>query len=374
MAEEDPEVKSYSVYNNKVIKTIRIHKTKNPPETQCYLSANYSQKRKTIFCVGGTNKNCEQLPFVFGYKVDDNKWVEYQDDNPFDKPITGHTGNIIEDKGRECVFIFAGFGEGDDYTRRAYSLPTSDMSFEQVEFRKNKEGIAEYPLPRSYHTANYDPKTKRVLIYGGTDMNISNSKRPDFQSLWEFNIEGAFWNKKNLITNKKGAPRGHTSILFERNLYIFGGVVLFKQFTNTLFKINIDTYTVENVDYTGDKPVPVAFHGAEIVGERGFLVQGGLDQNYNAISNCYFYEFKTKSFSEIKIPLIPKIFGHKLVAVPDKNSIFIVGGMDSFEYVGDKNLIFKPEKESDNIIEQNEEEIKFTPMVELFEMEIINQQ
>lgn len=86
-----------------------------------------------------------------------------------------------------------------------------------------------YSPHRSYHTANYDETNQLIYVYGGTDLNINNAKNKDFQCLWEYNLENKYWNKRELKnSNSNGSPRGHSSILHNNKLYIFGGILLFK--------------------------------------------------------------------------------------------------------------------------------------------------
>jgi hypothetical protein len=44
--------------------------------------------------------------------------------------------------------------------------------------------------------------------------------------------------------------------------------------------------------------------------------------------------------------------------------------MDNFKYVGDENLIYQPENMNDDLFEQNEDELVFYPMKQIFEMEL----
>lgn len=367
---EEDSKKNYEIQNNDIVKTINIYNTKKAPETRCYFSANYIEKTKSIVCIGGTNKNCELIDLVTEYNIAKNNWKKYDESSEsFDHKITGHTATVINDKKGERIFVFGGFDESDNYTTHAYFISTYEMTPSQIDFRKNKKGVAEYPPPRAYHTANYDRGTNSIYIYGGTDMNISNSKKENFQSVWEFSIDNLYWEKLVLSNpNKKGAPRGHISIKRNRKLYIFGGVILFKKFTNSLFTIDLDKKYVENIEYSGATPQPVAFHSADLVNEKCFIMHGGLDQNYNPINDSYVFYFDTNQFTKIEIPLIPKLFGHKVLCA--NNKVYIIGGMDNFKYVGDENLIYKPEKEGEEIFNHLEEELQFSPMDQIFEMEL----
>lgn len=374
MIEENKQIKTYESEKNENIKTIAIYTTSNPPETRCYFTAVYSKKLNGIICIGGTNKTCDQYGTVTMWSKEKNKWTYYtfgdeEYDSPFDKKLTGHSCNIFMEGKQEKVFIFGGFNEDSNYTIHSYLLPTNNMEYSQVEFCKNKTGIAEYPTPRSYHSSNYDEENQCIYVYGGTDMNISNSRDSNFQSIWKFSLKGKYWEKMPVINaNPQGAPRGHSAVLHKKKLYIFGGVVLFKKFTNNLYTIDVESRLTETVDYSGDIPDPIAFHSADLINDKYFIVQGGLDKSYNAINECYLYNFNSKSFNRITIPLIPKLFGHKVVA--NEATVYLIGGMDNFKYVGDETLIFKSEKQGENIF-NSDEELHFEPMTQIFEMTIV---
>ena len=153
-----------------------------------------------------------------------------------------------------------------------------------------------------------------------------------------------------------------------------------KKIRQVLFTIDLKNYEIENIDYEKNQtsiiPKPTAFHSALKIDEQKFIIHGGLNQNYNTINDCYLYYFDDNKFEKIEIPFLPKLFGHKLILGNDSGSIFIIGGMDSFKYIGDENLIFSDDEEED---EENEKEIKqenieinTKPMEQIFEIVLNN--
>ena len=183
--------KNYEIQNNDIVKTINIYNTKKAPETRCYFSANYIEKIKSIVCIGGTNKNCELIDIVTGYNIQKNNWKKYDESSEsFDHKITGHTATVISDKNSERIFVFGGFDESNNYTTHAYFISTLEMTPSQIDFRKNKKGIAEYPPSRAYHTANYDKgtntfystltpeeKRKKCATYGMLGKHLSEESK-----------------------------------------------------------------------------------------------------------------------------------------------------------------------------------------------------
>jgi hypothetical protein len=389
---EVDESKKVFKLNNQNIKEIIIHNTKNNPKTRAYLSTEYSPKYKKIICIGGSDMNSEQYDKITLYDPINHKWIYYKDDfESFNIKLSGQSSNLIninfsnaygEKRTKEIIFLFGGYNNlFDDYTSHAFLIDTSDMSFEDISFNMNNEGKNICPSPRSYHTANYDQENQRIYIYGGTDLNINNSKKEDFQSLWEFSLEGQYWTKYDLKNcNKNGAPRGHTSILHNNKLYIFGGILLFKKFQNSLYTIDLEKKEIEIIEYNKDQnnvsPKPTAFHSAVKIDEEKFIIHGGLNENYNAINDCYLFYFKDNKFERVDIPFLPKLFGHKLNLDYEHGSIFIIGGMDSFKYIGDENLIFsddeEEDEENDKIIKQENIEVITKPMEQIFEIVLKN--
>ena len=391
--EEDESKKVYKINNIKEIKEVIIHNTKNPPPTRCYLTSEYSPNLKKIICLGGSDINSEQYNKIDLYDPKKHKWSNYpQNFDIFDIKLSGQSSNIVnisvnnindEERKKEKIFLFGGYNNFlEDFTAHAFLIDTNDMSFEDISYYVNREKKSCIPTHRSYHTSNYDEVNQLIYVYGGTDLNIRNSKNKDFQCLWEYNLEGKYWNQRELKNScAHGAPRGHSSILHNNKLYIFGGILLFKKFQNSLFTINLTDYEIQYIDYKKNEssalPKPTAFHSALKIDDEKFIIHGGLNQNYNVINDCYLFYFNENKFEKIEIPFLPKLFGHKLNLDIDNWSIFIIGGMDLFKYLGDENLVFSDEEDEEDEEEEKkirEEiiEIKTKPMEQIFEIVLNN--
>lgn len=374
----------YKINNTPLIEEISIIKTKNNPPTRCYLSAEFFSKNNSIICIGGSDKSCEQYNIINEYSQKDNIWKSWNNDEQieFGLELSGHSSNLIKFNKKEYIYIFGGFDNWKkQFTSQSYLIDISNKMFQKINYNFNNEKNSEFPLPRTYHTSNYDEEKQIIYIYGGTDMNINHGKNNNFQSVWAFYLTKKFWKKIEIVNpNSVGAPRGHSSILLNDKLYIFGGVVLFKKFQNKLYVIDLISKKIENFEYDeenkkkGAIPKPMAFHSAILIDNEKFLIHGGLDKNYNAINDCYIFYFKDFKFDKINIPLIPNLFGHKIVMNSNKNKLYIVGGMDSFKYVGDENLIYKIDEDGENLFNKNEGQIEFQPMLNILEIVLKKEQ
>jgi len=353
--------------SNSTIEEIDIFKTRNSPSSRCYLSAEYSSKNNSIICIGGSDESCEQKNKITEYNIKDNIWNYWENDEQieFDLELSGHSSNLVKINETEKIFIFGGYDNWKkEFTSQSYFIDLSKKSFEKINYNFSHDENNEFPSPRTYHSSNYDEEKQIIYIYGGTDMNISNSKNNNFQSVWAFNLVKKCWKKIEIINGPmQGAPKGHSSILFDNKLYIFGGVVLFKKFTNKLYTIDLNTKKLENIDYNGVTPKAIAFHSSILIDKYKFIIHGGLGKNYTPLNDCYIFYFNENKFEKINIPLIPNLFGHKLVMNNNLNKLYIIGGMNSFKYVGDENLIYQLDEEEEILFKENQ--IKYSPMLNI---------
>ena len=379
------EIKKVYHISSEIIPQITLIKTntkKSSPINRCYLTAEFSPKNNSIICIGGCDEKCNQYDKITEYDLSKNVWNywECDDQSELGFELSGHSSNLIMVKKQggiteEYIYVFGGYDNWkNEFSGQSYLLNIKMRNFEKINYNLNDKNT-ELPLPRTYHSSNYELLNNIVYIYGGTDMNINHCKGENFQSLWRFDLIERTWKKIILEPLlQDGPPRGHSSIFLNEKLYIFGGVTLFKKFQNTLYIIDIKEKKIEKLNYNEDSfkngyiPEPMAFHAAVEIDNKRFLIHGGLDKNYNAINNIYIYYIIEKKFDKINIPLIPNLFGHKLVMNHIKKKLYIVGGFDNFKYVGDENLSYKIEKDEDDIINKNEGSFKFLPMTNLIEI------
>ena len=384
------EIKKVYRINSEIFPEITIIKTdtkKLSPINRCYLTADFSPKNNTIICIGGCDENCKQYDKITEYDLTKNEWNYWDcnDQSELGFELSGHSSNLIMVKKQggiteEYIFVFGGYDNWkNEFSGQSYLLNLKMKIFEKINYNIKDKNI-ELPLPRTYHSSNYELFNNVVYIYGGTDMNINHCKGDNFQALWKFDLTIRFWTKINLEPKlQDGPPRGHSSIFLNNNLYIFGGVTLFKKFQNTMYIIDIKERKIEKLDYNDDSfkkgciPEPMAFHSAVEIDNKRFLIHGGLDKNYNAINTVYIYNIPEKKFDKIIIPLIPNLFGHKVVMNHIRKKLYIVGGFDNFKFVGDENLSYKIEKDEDDIINKNEGKFKFQPMNNLLEISLIKE-
>ena len=280
--------KIYKISSSSIISQISIIKVKSIlPSTRCYLTAEYSTKKNSIICIGGSDDKCNQYNKITEYNISENAWNFWKCDEQSEDglELSGHSSNLVILNDEEKIFIFGGYDNWKkEFTAQSYLVNIKMKFFEKINYYNSFDSNNELPLPRTYHSSNYDKEKNIIYIYGGTDMNINHSKEDNFQSLWKFDLINKTWYKIHLEINSQqlihdGVPRGHTSILLNDKIYIFGGVSSFKKFLNNLNIINLKENRIESLDYNNESfkngciPEPIAFHSAVLLIELYLIIQ-----------------------------------------------------------------------------------------------------
>ena len=160
------------------------------PDTRAYAILEVLEEDE-ILIHGGTNKT-KDYSQIDVFDAESLKWRlagEVSTVDPFlifDKCLAGHTSNLIKtgiNHKEKSIAVYGGF-DGKSYSNAIYIIETDNYQFTQVDIRGGK--VSEYPLPRCYHTANYEDASNCLLVYGGWNGNVSSLHNQNFFSLWKF--------------------------------------------------------------------------------------------------------------------------------------------------------------------------------------------
>ena len=117
------------------------------------------------------------------------------------------------------------------------------------------------PKPRDDHSlSQIDSKT--FLIYGGfvegsrvNDCYIAKKNSSSSQIMLE-------WTLVEITSKERPCPRAsHSTVVYGRNMYLFGGQDDDNNKLNDLWELNIDTGVYKEVVLSADSVVPVARSG-----------------------------------------------------------------------------------------------------------------
>ncbi|GCB80358.1 hypothetical protein scyTo_0018091 [Scyliorhinus torazame] len=134
------------------------------------------------------------------------------------------------------------------------------------------------PIPRSVcgHSATYDPDTKRIYIFGGMkDEECFNNV---------YILDTLTW-KWSFVIGKGKVPSlaYHSAVVFQRELFIFGGLLCRPQLpvercSNTLYIFNPEHEIWYQPIVVGERPLPRYGHSGTLLGDKLILFGGSRNQ------------------------------------------------------------------------------------------------
>jgi hypothetical protein len=178
---------------NKFIKCIELKNIDSFfPDTRVYSIAELV-KEDEIFFQGGANKKKDYYDIDI-FDLHSFKWqsvVERSTVDPFfifDKTLAGHSSIIVKNKQNKHqtkIVVYGGF-DGFSYSNAIYEIEVDDFQLKQLDIRGLQTG--DYPLPRAYHTCNYDEEIQSFYVFGGWNGNILHANNQNFFALWKFDL------------------------------------------------------------------------------------------------------------------------------------------------------------------------------------------
>ena len=176
----------------------------------------------------------------------------------------------------------------------------------------------EYPKkdsPESRAEFSFSQEGKEFILYGGLN-SIQKSK------IWKFNPEDKTWNQIEINGFKNDNRYGHTGVLRYRNLYIFGGKLIYGKTFGDLEIFNLDNknWTIPQLD-TNKRLDLRRNHIASSIGNQMFI-HGGINESGKYLNDSYLLSYKPLKWNipiiNSKIELPPMAYHSCCLVIPEK--------------------------------------------------------
>ena len=151
-------------------------------------------------------------------------------------------------------------------------------------------------------------RDKEIIICGGLSAFMKG------MSIWSLNLEKLEWSKipQKAQTNNRF---GHTSIVYQNKIYLFGGRTKFgRDFVSPGLEIfSLIDNSFNNQDPEGNIfPEPRKNHIAELVGSQ-MLIHGGINEANEILNDCYYLNINQLKWGIVAINKVipsPRLYGH----------------------------------------------------------------
>ena len=190
---------------------IVIPATGTPPDARDGRRAIYDAIRDRVVLFGGNGENdVWELSFV-----GEPQWNQL---SPLGGPPRGRYGHsMIYDPVQDRIIVFAGYSDGDSDLNDVWALSLSEPT-------QWTELIPEGPLPegRNYHAAIHDPVRHRMLMFGGDNRRLDVL----FDDVWALTLSGSpTWSQISPAGTGPSPRHAHTAVYDPRRdrMLMFGG-------------------------------------------------------------------------------------------------------------------------------------------------------
>ena len=155
-------------------------------------------------------------------------------------------------------------------------------------------------------------KNNEIIISGGISSNMKSL------SIWSLNLEKLEWKKfqiNGLIANRYG----HTGIVYQNKLFLFGGKT---KYLNMTYLCGLEIYSISDHSFNNPSvgkvsPETRKNHIAELLGNQMFI-HGGLNESNEILNDCFLLTLTTLKWNICSIHKYspsPKLYGHSSCVV-----------------------------------------------------------
>ncbi|KAJ7988628.1 hypothetical protein DPEC_G00311190 [Dallia pectoralis] len=213
----------------------------------------------------------------------------------------GHSANF--DPESKALYVYGGLRDSQRYSD-LYILNTLTWKWKVVTAKGDVPMLA-------YHSATF--YNKELFVFGGIHPNHFHGGKTCSNALYIFNPEFEVWYQP-IIEGLRPLPRyGHSGTLLSNQLLIFGGRMT-ASYLNDLHILDLGFMEYTAVKYENMPPLPRGYHAALPVSNNKMMISGGCSA-IGALQDIHIFNVDTSMWSSVVSPLLyakPRA-GHSMI-------------------------------------------------------------
>jgi hypothetical protein len=182
------------------------------PPTRVGHAAIYDPLRDRMLVFGGAQRSNPRAD-VWALSLGSGEWIKLDIPGAGPSPRLKHS--VVYDPLRDRMLVFGGAGD-DDYLNDVWALSLGNTPAWSL-----VPALGTPPIGRSGHSAIYDPRRDRMLVFGGGRPGVGNRN-----DVWELSLGGApTWNEI-IAAGTPPAPRSNHSAIYDplrKRMVVFAG-------------------------------------------------------------------------------------------------------------------------------------------------------
>jgi hypothetical protein len=297
----------------------------------------WDQTRHRLLLYGGKGDDNINQDELWSFDASTRRWSEIETTSPRPDPREDHT--FVLDEENDVYVLFG--GEDGPTSNETWLFDPVDASWAQVT-------DATTPALES-HVSIYDPRAKRMLVYGGMRATIDedgDSHKSIEGDTWAMDLDRSSpgyltWQLVETPGPDPGSRREHRAVYdpLRHRMIVFGGRKQSRSiFLNDVWTLDLATDTWREVEVTGVRPHPVrqtalgysarddvlTMFGGEVHVVISHGRNAGDDEEFT-INQVWAFDVAAGTWSD-RTPYPRPMYDHAGVFVPDLDGMVVYGG------------------------------------------------
>ena len=252
------------------------------------------------YIIGGQNRSMLPSNTVFIYNINENILEKKEfNENEF-SGVCMHSANYYPKK--KSIVIFGGFKSESLNNMYFYNIQTN--KFKQIKYKSYTEE-KEIKISEMNQLVNLSNEDEKKGINNTIENIISNEKKNETENEIENEIESETENEI-MISDKTNIPiarTSHSSCILNKYLYIFGGVKKDGNFLNDLWQFDLERYMWLKISKKEDLesanwPQPRCGQSLVLINNSAYIF-GGKIGNVSESNDLWKYNFNDNKFTLI---------------------------------------------------------------------------
>jgi N-acetylneuraminic acid mutarotase len=202
---------------------------------------------------------------------------------------------------------------------------SQDLQLPLVKIISNPNMNNECPQIKNHSTILYN---RCLYIFGGYD------GKKNHNTLHVYNLETNEWSKPRVFGDEPAGRNGHTATLIENKMYIIGGWLGSGPFAaSDMYILDLDSLLWQQPVTAGSSPGPCNMHSADLIGKMLYIFRGGDGRDYLNDLHAFDVENNTWCFLNATGDNPPPRANHSSAVIG--KSLFVFGGWDGSKRLND---------------------------------------
>jgi len=286
-------------------------------------AAVYDRARRRVLLYGGKADDDVNQSDLWSFDLESNRWERIAVRGPAPPAREDHT--LVLDEANDAVILFG--GEDGHSSRETWAFDPEHEVWTE---------ITDETAPHlESHSAIYDPRGRRMIVFGGTNEKVLETRT------WSLDLDSRSpayrtWSVFSTEAPRPSPRREHAAAYdpVRHRMFVFGGRLDDKKsHRDDLWVLDLESRTWTELQTSGDRPEPIRrtamvfdprTNRLTVFGGQVLQVTGEKRQDH-LVNRIWSLDVESGRWTDCT-PYPPPLFDHTGILLPDRGGIWVYGG------------------------------------------------